>query len=791
VMRRGTFAGPSWWSSWLLLALGVPVLRAEGHATTESPTLPEFDCLDVEAAWPMEKIAWCKQHSVIRVAAAPSLKFHKCDEGEREGWSKEKRLWCCSWHPAAACDSENVEHQAPLQEGHKLRVAIDKFDCLDTQSKHEGAIWSEEKVQWCSKRKGAAVLTSALATSSTPKHHVVSTTRKPDRQHPEAASPDLHRHHEDSISSAKPDDSKVGPSTLGHRADSESARLKEQEHKLPHEKSSFGLGNRNHSQMRQTPEQTQNEAGARTHAAQQGGENIGRSSNGNSGALGSGNAAPANDASSKELTDDHEVVGGRSSGGGPVAAHSTSTVPLAHDNMESNARIQQNETSQTHSKLAQVPEDSDLRLNTKGNAQAHPMDKTPDTHESAESSKLNIDQEAMHANTTYSRSKEEAKSHARRPHRGSALVCESDVAYYPLDMADHGLTIEADVSSCQLRCVRVPRCEHFSFWSLSKHCHLQDASAHKVNQLGFISGPPQCSVSQTTTEASASVDDDGDGDGDDEACLHVDSAYYPLDTPVGRLPVTTSTAVGCQAKCESDDTCAHFSFYAPTGACHMQQSSAEVGGAAEKTSWSAYYLSGAAECPRKAKATIRAEGLDKKTLVANPFLLEQTLGALQDAVAKDVGRGFPLHALQVHLAEGEASQTEFQVTALPTSGMQGRQLIRALKSATEHGVKLNQALTQLTSVVETPEQKFTVVQGRPTMNDDRGPSISLPVLSIIIGMSMIVGGVASLARSGLRGRALGDFLESVKMIPGKCDIEGVSGALPLYSVLSEGTTPQV
>lgn len=46
---------------------------------------------------------------------------------------------------------------------------------------------------------------------------------------------------------------------------------------------------------------------------------------------------------------------------------------------------------------------------------------------------------------------------------------------------------------CQQVCADTKGCAHFSYWKLSKHCHLQDAFAvRRTVRIGFVSGPFRC-----------------------------------------------------------------------------------------------------------------------------------------------------------------------------------------------------------------------------------------------------------------------------------------------------------
>lgn len=696
-MPRGTRAGSSSWPPWRLLLGTAAVLRAECGATAAAAPA-DFDCLDVGAEWSAEKTAWCHEHhSVTLVTAAPKSKGHKCKEGTLEEWSEEKRRWCCSWEPTDACDSDKSVPVVAADTTQAPGGVPDKYDCLDTQSDGDGAVWTDEKVDWCMKHKGVKVLTREPATTAPPTHH--HSTSSPSTSQPEKQQP--------KTTSSAQKESTVSTSV---------AAPEDEQHKTTAKPS--------HPAQKEEEEKT------------------GRS----------GKGAAHGKAGGQEAHEDNPP----------------SKAAKAHKTKKGHAASHKGKGSNSQRKPVEPPDNSDSQ---------------PAAHDNAEPlSTVNDDDDASKGKKTHSQPSEEGESDASKQHGDAATSCESDAAYYPLDMPGQGMTIEADLSSCQARCTKTTDCKSFSFWRLSNHCHLQDASAAKVGQLGFTSGSPHCSAVQEATKPTVAA-------ADSEVCLHVDGAYYPLDS-ASSLPVTTPTAVECQAKCEADDACARFSFYIPTKSCHMQGAAAGT-----STSWSAYYLAGPAQCRGKAMATISTEKFDQAALVSNSFLREEVLSVIREALVKDLGSGFPSQAVQLQLAKAESgakgSQASFQVTALPTSDIKGPDLARALESAAKNGAELNQALAQLTGVLQAPQQKFSSVQLQRMVDRGQGAGISLPTLFIILGMAMMVGGAAIFVRGRWRSRGLAECGDSLRMLPGDGEVDTAGDTLPLYRVLPEDAAPQV
>lgn len=70
--------------------------------------------------------------------------------------------------------------------------------------------------------------------------------------------------------------------------------------------------------------------------------------------------------------------------------------------------------------------------------------------------------------------------------------CNEDSSYYsPVNMNNQGRTVEHDWRDCQVRCLGVVGCAHFSFWP-DGGCHLQDGAATRHTTPGATAGPPKC-----------------------------------------------------------------------------------------------------------------------------------------------------------------------------------------------------------------------------------------------------------------------------------------------------------
>jgi len=146
------------------------------------------------------------------------------------------------------------------------------------------------------------------------------------------------------------------------------------------------------------------------------------------------------------------------------------------------------------------------------------------------------------------------------------IVCtESGTVWLPLDLAGTAPTIAENSAACQARCVATERCEHFSFWSAHRHCHLQGAEARRQEYgFGFESGPPECSpenaVSTTTTDPLAFNDH----------CLQRGMYWAPLMPEVLYIreePEQEGIRL-CQRFCAKTG-CARFQYDSRSGGCNV------------------------------------------------------------------------------------------------------------------------------------------------------------------------------------------------------------------------------
>jgi len=67
-----------------------------------------------------------------------------------------------------------------------------------------------------------------------------------------------------------------------------------------------------------------------------------------------------------------------------------------------------------------------------------------------------------------------------------------DVKYEPLDMPWQGPTPARSAEHCQARCARTAGCAHFTWWSDTWNCHLQEYDAEPEAAAGAVSGPSDC-----------------------------------------------------------------------------------------------------------------------------------------------------------------------------------------------------------------------------------------------------------------------------------------------------------
>merc|ERR1712232_239936 len=103
------------------------------------------------------------------------------------------------------------------------------------------------------------------------------------------------------------------------------------------------------------------------------------------------------------------------------------------------------------------------------------------------------------SNSSRARSTSHEYEELRDKFNASALSCyEDNVTYAPLDMLGHAMTKEANASECHARCSRLADCSFFTFYTLTRDCHVTGEAALKQVGIGCVGGPVNC----RTVEAS-------------------------------------------------------------------------------------------------------------------------------------------------------------------------------------------------------------------------------------------------------------------------------------------------
>mmetsp|Transcript_69977 Transcript_69977/g.135047 ORF Transcript_69977/g.135047 Transcript_69977/m.135047 type:complete len:639 (-) Transcript_69977:39-1955(-) len=154
---------------------------------------------------------------------------------------------------------------------------------------------------------------------------------------------------------------------------------------------------------------------------------------------------------------------------------------------------------------------------------------------------------------------------------------EESSAWEPLDMPNTNPAHEPNASACQKRCERTPGCTHFSFWTVGKNCHLQDAYAiHQSARMGFVSGPFKC---WKDLDPSKWIDK---GHRTfvpkDLECVELGTLYSPIMGGIKTFPKSMATgrqAINmCRNYCASVKGCAHFTIQFPARVCRVAAKSA-------------------------------------------------------------------------------------------------------------------------------------------------------------------------------------------------------------------------
>jgi len=73
-------------------------------------------------------------------------------------------------------------------------------------------------------------------------------------------------------------------------------------------------------------------------------------------------------------------------------------------------------------------------------------------------------------------------------------ICfEPQVSYMPMDMRGHRPTKTDTILDCEKLCAEQPRCAHFVWNVLDRHCHLADFNARQMKRVLYhVAGPPEC-----------------------------------------------------------------------------------------------------------------------------------------------------------------------------------------------------------------------------------------------------------------------------------------------------------
>jgi len=149
---------------------------------------------------------------------------------------------------------------------------------------------------------------------------------------------------------------------------------------------------------------------------------------------------------------------------------------------------------------------------------------------------------------------------------------EESSIWEPLDMPHTAPAREPHASACQRRCEQTPGCTHFSYWTVGKNCHLQDAYAiHQSDRMGFVSGPFKC---WKDLDPNKWIDK-----GyrtfvpKDLECVELGTLYSPIMGEIKTFPKSMATgrqAINmCRNYCASVKDCLHFTIQFPARVCRV------------------------------------------------------------------------------------------------------------------------------------------------------------------------------------------------------------------------------
>jgi hypothetical protein len=123
--------------------------------------------------------------------------------------------------------------------------------------------------------------------------------------------------------------------------------------------------------------------------------------------------------------------------------------------------------------------------------------------------------------------------------------CFDSNSAYGGDMPGQGVTTEASLAACRTRCYNTNGCAHFTYYSGSQNCHLNDNTATKSTVTGATTGDRTCT----------------------DACDTANTAYNP--TLAGTSETTVASSYDCRERCRTTNGCRYYTFMQNTGGCRL------------------------------------------------------------------------------------------------------------------------------------------------------------------------------------------------------------------------------